>query len=84
MTIDKISLDDKIMYCRNSFDEYNIKYKKIHSLKAKEELHKIENKEMENNVLPLNIKGNKNELLKDYKKQLKKFRKKSRNKDNKI
>ena len=28
MTIDKISLDDKIMYCRNSFDAYNIKYKK--------------------------------------------------------
>ena len=28
MTIDKISLDDKIMYCRNSFDEHNIKYKK--------------------------------------------------------
>lgn len=28
MTIDKISLDDKIMYCRNSLDEYNIKYKK--------------------------------------------------------
>ena len=28
MTIDKISLDDKIMYCRNIFDEHQIKYKK--------------------------------------------------------
>lgn len=28
MTIDKISLDDKIMYCKNSFDKYQIKYKK--------------------------------------------------------
>lgn len=28
MTIDKISLDDKIMYCKKSFDEHNIKYKK--------------------------------------------------------
>ncbi len=28
MTIDKISLDDKIMYCKNTLDEYNIKYKK--------------------------------------------------------
>ena len=27
MTINKISLDDKIMYCRNFFDEHNIKYK---------------------------------------------------------
>ena len=28
MTIDKISLDDKIMYCRNALEEHNIKYKK--------------------------------------------------------
>ena len=28
MTIDKISLDDKVMYCGNSLDEYGIKYKK--------------------------------------------------------
>lgn len=28
MTIDKISLDDKIMYCKNKFDEYNLNYKK--------------------------------------------------------
>ena len=28
MTIDKISLDDKIMYCTSIFDEYQIKYKK--------------------------------------------------------
>lgn len=28
MTIDKISLDDKIMYCKNKFDEYELKYKK--------------------------------------------------------
>lgn len=28
MTIDKISLDDKIMYCKNKFDEYNLIYKK--------------------------------------------------------
>ena len=28
MTIDKISLDDKIMYCRNTFNEHQIKYKK--------------------------------------------------------
>ena len=28
MTIDKISLDDKIMYCRNCFEEHNIRYKK--------------------------------------------------------
>ena len=28
MTIDKISLDDKIMYCTKALDEYNIKYKK--------------------------------------------------------
>ena len=28
MTIDKISLDDKIMYCKNKLDEYGIKYKK--------------------------------------------------------
>ena len=28
MTIDKISLDDKIMYCKKILDEYNIKYKK--------------------------------------------------------
>ena len=28
MTIDKISLDDKIMYCKNTLDEQNIKYKK--------------------------------------------------------
>ena len=29
MTIDKISLDDKIMYCRKKLDEYNIRYEKI-------------------------------------------------------
>lgn len=28
MTINKISLDDKIMYCRNFLEEHNIKYKK--------------------------------------------------------
>ena len=28
MTIEKISLDDKIMYCRNMFDENQMKYKK--------------------------------------------------------
>ena len=28
MTIDKISLDDKIMYCINALEEHNIKYKK--------------------------------------------------------
>ena len=28
MTIDKISLEDKIMYCKNKFDEYHLKYKK--------------------------------------------------------
>lgn len=28
MTIDKISLDDKITYCKNSLEEYNIKYNK--------------------------------------------------------
>ncbi len=28
MTIDKISLDDKIMYCKNKFNEYNLTYKK--------------------------------------------------------
>lgn len=28
MTIDKISLDDKIMYCNNFLNEHNIKYKK--------------------------------------------------------
>lgn len=28
MTIDKISLDDKIMYCKNKFEEYQLNYKK--------------------------------------------------------
>lgn len=28
MTIDKISIEDKIMYCRNTFEKHNIKYKK--------------------------------------------------------
>lgn len=28
MTIDKISLEDKIMYCKNSLDEHGIKFKK--------------------------------------------------------
>ena len=28
MTINKISLDDKVMYCRNKFEEYKLKYKK--------------------------------------------------------
>lgn len=28
MTIDKISLDDKIMFCKNSLEEHKIKYKK--------------------------------------------------------
>ena len=28
MTIDKISLDDKIMYCQKKFDEFHISYKK--------------------------------------------------------
>ena len=28
MTIDKISLDDKVTYCKNKFDEYGLKYKK--------------------------------------------------------
>lgn len=28
MTIDEISLDDKIMYCRNTLDSHNIRYKK--------------------------------------------------------
>ena len=28
MTIDKITLDDKIMYCKSIFDKYQIKYKK--------------------------------------------------------
>ncbi len=28
MTIDKISIDDKVMYCENSLDKYSIKYKK--------------------------------------------------------
>ena len=26
MTVNKISLDDKIMYCKKALDEYNIKY----------------------------------------------------------
>ena len=29
MTIEKISLDDKLMYCRNKLDENGLKYKKI-------------------------------------------------------
>lgn len=28
MTIDKISIDDKVMYCKNKFDEQQLKYKK--------------------------------------------------------
>ena len=28
MTIDRISLEDKIMYCRNTFEKYELKYKK--------------------------------------------------------
>lgn len=28
MTLDKISLDDKIMYCKNKFEEYQLNYKK--------------------------------------------------------
>ncbi len=28
MTIDKISLEDKITYCKNKFDEQNLSYKK--------------------------------------------------------
>ena len=28
LTIEKISLDDKIMYCKNKFDEYHLNYKK--------------------------------------------------------
>lgn len=55
---------------------------KIHSLEAKEKLHSKENEEMKNNVLPLNIKGNKNEKLKEYKKQLMKLRKEAKNEKN--
>lgn len=41
MTIDKISLDDKIMYCTNSLDENNLKYKKQDIKDAKTELNEL-------------------------------------------
>lgn len=64
--------------------EYNTIDFKIHSIEAKNKIEEHEYLEINNNVLPLNIKGNKNEYLKEYKKQLKLIRKKSRNKGYKI
>ena len=64
--------------------EYNTIDFKIHSIEAKNKIEEHECLEINNNVLPLNIKGNKNEYLKEYKKQLKLIRKKSRNKGYKI
>lgn len=52
----------------------------INPIEAKDIIEEHERTEIEKNVLPLNIKENKNELLKDYKKQLKLIRKKTRNK----
>ena len=50
----------------------------IKSNEAKEKIESIEKKEIANNVLILNIKGNKNALVKDYLKELKKVRKNSK------
>ena len=58
--------------------EYNIVDLPIKSLEAKEKIEKIENDEMKYNVLPLNIKGNNRQELKEFKKQLRNLRKKSK------
>ncbi len=50
----------------------------IKSIKAKEIIEGIEKKEINSNFLPLNIKDNRNILLKDYLKELSKARKKSK------
>lgn len=69
-------------------DMFIIEYKpidlEIHSLEAKNKIEEYECLEIIDNVLPLNIKGNKNEFLKEYKKQLKLIRSKSKNKGCKI
>ena len=44
----------------------------------KEKIEKIENDEMKYNVLPLNIQGNNRQELKEFKKQLRNLRKKSK------
>lgn len=50
----------------------------IHSKEAKEKIEKIEKDEINNNVLPLNIKDNKNEMLTNYLKELRSARKNAR------
>lgn len=50
----------------------------IKSIEAKEYIETIEKNEMNNNVLPLNIRDNKNELVKDFLKELSMARKNSK------
>ena len=58
--------------------EYHSVNLPIKSNEAKEKIEGIEKNEIDNNVLILNIKENKNVLLKDYLKELKKIRKNSK------
>ena len=56
MTIEKISLDDKLMYCKNMFDENEIKYKK-------QELRNFVDQpfwKVKNNVMQLIVEGKAN------------------------
>lgn len=50
----------------------------IKSEKAKEQIEYIEKEEMNSNVLPLNLRDNKNSIVKDYLKELSKIRKSSK------
>lgn len=50
----------------------------IKSLKAKEHIEKIEKEELVNNILPLNLRDNKNDVVKNYLQELSIIRKKSK------
>lgn len=58
--------------------EYYPVDKSVKSKQAKEEIEKIEKEELANNMLPLNLKDNKNSIIKDYLKNLSQVRKKSK------
>ncbi len=58
--------------------EYYPVNEKIKSKNAKEKIEEIEKGEMSKNVLPLNIRDNKNGIVKDYLKELSRVRKKSK------
>lgn len=69
----------------NTIDKFLIEYHTIDlkskSPEAKEKIEKIEKEEIQNHVLPINIKDNKNVIVKDFIKELKTVRKRAKIKE---